>query len=160
MWECRSVALQYAHNNVHHADTSSTVAPVKPTPLILQPVEADGFTPSGSAVSLLDNIGPSEDGVVEAPSLIRSGSTWVLFFSSGCFTSPRYTVNYATADSVTGPYTRTDRPLFRTGDRGLSAPGGPSIANDGRHLVFHANQGSGRALYTALVSINGNQVTA
>lgn len=136
-----------------------TVAPVVPTPLILQPVGADGYTPEGSAVSLLDNIGPSEDGVIEAPNLIRSGDTWVLFFSSGCFTSPRYTVSYATASSATGPYTRAAGPLFSTGDQGLSAPGGMSVAADGQHMVFHANSGSGRALYTAEIRIDGDQVT-
>lgn len=98
--------------------------------------------------------------MIEAPNLARSGKTWVLFFSSGCFTSPRYTVNYATASSIAGPYTRAAQPLFRTGERGLNAPGGMSIWGDAHHMVFHANYGFGRALYTARVAIGGNKVIA
>lgn len=136
------------------------MAPVKATPIILQPVGADGYTSQGEAVSLLDNNGLSDDGVVEAPSLVRAGDTWILFFSSGCFTSPHYTVNYATASSITGPYKRASVPLFSTGDRGLHAPGGMSIHSDAKHMVFHANVGSIRTLYTAIISIEGDQVTA
>lgn len=136
------------------------VPPIVPTPIVLQPVAEDGYTLQGSSVSLLDNDGPTDDGVVEAPNLVRSGNTWVLFFSSGCFTSPRYTVSYATATSPTGPYTRAANPLFRTGDRGLRAPGGMSLWHDARHMVFHGNYGLGRALYTAEIVIDDGKVIA
>lgn len=139
---------------------TKTVAPIKPTPIVLQPVAADGYTPQGSAVSLLDNNGPADDGVIEAPNLIRFGSAWVLFFSSGCFASPRYTVSYATASSVTGPYTRAPQPLLRTGDGDLKAPGGMSISIDGRHMLFHGNYGFGRALYAAEVAVAGSKMVA
>ena len=98
--------------------------------------------------------------VTEAPSLLKSSNgTYFLFFSSGCFATPNYTVSYATASNLTGPYTRANGPLFKTGDgNGLKAPGGMSIWSDNRHMVLHANYGSGRAMYTTLIALRGNEV--
>ncbi|KAF2718707.1 glycoside hydrolase family 43 protein [Polychaeton citri CBS 116435] len=137
---------------------NQTVAPYVPTPIILQPVASDGVTFDGGATQLLDNNGASDTGIVEAPSLGHSGNTYVLFFSSGCFVDGSYTVNYATSSSITGPYTRASRPLYKTGDRGLTAPGGADLDHDGQHLVFHANSGNGRALYTTTVDVSGGNV--
>jgi len=39
-----------------------------------------------------------------------------------------------------------------SGDYGLYGPGGTSIYEDGKHMVFHAMYGSGRALYNAVVA--------
>jgi len=108
----------------------------------------------------LNNNGAADEGIIEAPSLAHIGSTWVLFFSPNCFTGSGYSVNYATASSITGPYTRAARPLFQGGDYGLSAPGGADIDHDGKHLLFHANYGTGRALYQAQVTLNGKTVSA
>lgn len=109
--------------------------------------------------TILENNGLADQGVIEAPSLVRAGSTYVLFFSSGCYTTPNYTVNYAISDSIKGPYTRASRPLFITGDNGLVAPGGMAIHSDAQHMLFHANSGNGRALHAATVAINGSKVT-
>ncbi|KAK4996837.1 hypothetical protein LTR66_003624, partial [Elasticomyces elasticus] len=124
-------------------------------------VAADGVTPVGDAVQLLDNGGAADDGVVEAPSLVRTAQGgFVLFFSSGCFATSAYTVSYATAPSVAGPYTRRGA-LFRTDDAaGLTAPGSASVLWDTQHMLFHANYvGGGRALYSAMVAIDGDVVT-
>lgn len=117
------------------------------------------MTLQGSATTILDNLGASEEGIVEAPSLAHTGSTWILFFSGSCFTGGNYNVNYATASSITGPYTRAARPLFQTGDYGLNGPGGADIDHDGRHLLFHANNGNGRAMWQAQVKLNGKTVS-
>lgn len=114
----------------------------------------------GDAVILLDHEGMADGGSIEAPSLVQSGGQYVLFFSSGCYYTTNYTVNYATAPAITGPYQRADHPLFISGDYGLVAPGGMSIYSDAKHMVFHANFGGGRALYNAAVASQGNQVTA
>ena len=71
--------------------------------------------------------GASDQGIIEAPSLAKQGSTYVLFFSSGCFTTGNYNVNYATSSSITGSYKRAASPLFKTGTDGLTAPGGADI---------------------------------
>ena len=112
------------------------------------------------ALVLTLSTGASDEGIVEAPSLVKYGSYYFLFFSSGCYTTGAYTVSYATSTSITGQYTRASSTLFSTGTDGLSAPGGADIYKDGGHLLFHANYGSGRALYQATVTINGQSVSA
>ncbi|KAK5140391.1 hypothetical protein LTR32_006792 [Rachicladosporium monterosium] len=155
---------------------NSGVGPYQPTPIMLQSVANDGHTLQGSPTTILNNNGASDQGIVEAPSIAKSGSTYVLFFSSGCFTygihartceppltsrrTGNYNVNYATSSSITGGYTRAASPLFDTGIDGLSAPGGADIFRDGKHMLFHANSGNGRALYEAVVTISGTKVTA
>ena len=111
-------------------------------------------------MTLLDNNGSADQGIIEAPYLIRSRTgTYFLFFSSGCFATSSYTVSYATASSLTGPYTRNPTPIFKTGDgNGFTAPGGMSIWSDDRHMVFHANSPAGRSTYTALISLDGTEV--
>lgn len=104
--------------------------------------------------------GAADQGIVEAPALVKSGSNFILFFSNGCFTKSTYTVNYATSTSITGPYTRAASPLFATGQNGLTSPGGMDVFRDGKHMLFHANSGSGRAMYNAIITINGKTVTA
>jgi hypothetical protein len=94
-------------------------------------------------------------GTIEAPSLVQIGAHWILFFSSGCFATPNYTVNYATASGIKGAYTRAKVPLFAVGNMeyDLDGPGGMSIYRDGKHMVFHARYAGGRALYAAVVSM-------
>jgi len=128
---------------------------------MLQEVAADGITTIGSPVTILNNNGASDDGIVEAPSLVKTASgQYVLFFSSGCYADGTYTVNYATSASIAGPYTRYG-PLLQTGDYGLTAPGGASIFWDAEHIVFHADHPtvSDRTLYVGLVNITTNHVT-
>lgn len=47
--------------------------------------------------------------------------------------------------------------MFVTGTMGLTAPGGLDIAVNGIRAVFHANHGSGRAMFTALIGGSGNK---
>lgn len=72
-----------------------------------------------------------------------------------CFTTSHYRVAYATAPSITGPYTRAAIPLIETGFDGLSGPGGADISKKDGFLAFHANHANGRALYTARVAFSG-----
>lgn len=138
-----------------------TVAPIQDTPLILQPVAEDGFTSTGASTTLLHLNDSTDSGVIEAPALAKYGNTYVLFFSSGCFMTDSYTVNYATAPAITGPYIRAASPLFQTGTDGLQAPGGMDVDVDNTHMVFHANYGSNtRPLFTAQISFNDNVISA
>ncbi|KAK5107051.1 hypothetical protein LTR62_001901 [Meristemomyces frigidus] len=142
----------------HGGACNNLVAPYVSSPIMIQQVQADGITFLGTATKIMDNDGPADQGVVEAPSLVQIGRTFVLFFSSGCFVST-YNQTYATSTSITGPYTRATKPLFYTGIDGLTNPGGGDIAADGKHLLFHANSPAGRSMFQAVVSLNGRKVS-
>jgi hypothetical protein len=131
--------------------------PQRSTPIMLVPVNADGVTPKGPPVQILDR--DDRDGpLVEAPNLVRTpDGQYALFFSSNCYTSPSYDVTWAVAPVITGPYTKAG-PMFVTGTQGLVAPGGASIAADGQHMVFHANFNSGRAMFTTTISGGGPNI--
>jgi len=136
----RYVVYKIDGNSIGHGGIcGNTVAPIVPTPIMLQKVAADGLTLIGPPVQILDNNGVSDDGLVEAPSLVKSPSgIYFLFFSAGCYSTVDYSVSYATASNPAGPYTRHYPPLFSTGTDGLSAPGGASVFWDAYHMVFHA----------------------
>ena len=155
----RYVTFKIDGNSIGHGGACNNgVAPIIPTPIMLQQVQSDGVTKVGPAFTILMNE-PSDGPLVEAPSLIRSsGGNYTLFYSSNCFTSTAYDVAYATAPNITGPYTRAGS-LF-TSTVGMVSPGSADIDADGKHLVFHSNSPNGRALFTATVDVTGSKVTA
>jgi hypothetical protein len=53
----------------HGGPCGNTVEPIQPTPIMLQEVKSDGTTLVGDPVAILDNAGPADQGIVEAPSL-------------------------------------------------------------------------------------------
>jgi beta-xylosidase len=120
----------------HGGQCNNMVAPIVPTPLMLQQVNVnDGHTLIGEPIQLLTNL-PQDGPYIEAPSLSYLDGQYVLFFSSGCFATPNYDVEYATASSLKGPYTRQGK-LFATGTDNLTAPGGLDIAVNGNHAIWH-----------------------
>jgi beta-xylosidase len=139
-------------------DCGNGVEPLVSTPILLQELGGDGVTPIGKPVKILDRT--KDDGpLVEAPSLVRTaGGLYVLFFSSGCFSSPRYNVKYAIADKITGPYVRSSIPLLQTGDFGLTAPGGATSVVTADKMVFHANCPAGRCLFAATYTVMGSNI--
>ncbi|TKA81675.1 hypothetical protein B0A55_01343 [Friedmanniomyces simplex] len=156
----RYVVYKVDGNSMGHGGACrNAVAPFVSTPIVLQPVAADGVTFNGAATTLLDNAGASDQGVVEAPALTKSGSTYVLFFSSNCFSDGHYTLSYAISTSVTGPYTRAAKPLLQSGDNEFTSPGGADVHVDGQHMVFHAAYNGGRAMYQAVISVVGDFVS-
>ncbi|GAB7337516.1 hypothetical protein MBLNU457_g2840t2 [Dothideomycetes sp. NU457] len=144
----------------------NTMPPLQNTPIKLVKMMDDGITPDGPEITILDRT--AADGpLVEAPSLVRSHEgIYFLFFSSGCTRDPSYDVKYATASSVTGPYTRAASPLLQSGDWGLSAPGSASIAptsDGGFEMAFHArvqsSLGGIRAMFTSKLQFNGTKAS-
>lgn len=167
----RYVVYKVDGNSIGHGgECGNMVAPIVPTPIMLQPVAADGITPIGEPTELLDR--DEFDGpLIEAPSLHRSDEgIYFLFFSSNCFTGPLYDTSYATATSIYGPYTKTDLPLFITGDGpDLRGPGGSDIIKDGSRIVLHSHVDDDlrqyvgytpRGMYTAQLKFSGTTVTA
>lgn len=139
-------------------DCGNTIPPLTPTPIMLQEVEADGITSIGEPVEILDR-DDSDGPLIEAPSLILRDGIYYLFFSSHCFTSPKYDVRYATSESLTGPFTKAEEPLLITGDWGFDAPGGATVSDDGKTIMFHANCAAGRCSFIGELSYNGTIVS-
>ncbi|KZP11424.1 glycoside hydrolase family 43 protein [Athelia psychrophila] len=132
------------------------------TPLMLQQMESDAITPTGSAIQILDR--SAADGpLIEAPDLVLVDGVYFLFFSSNCYNTDLYDISYATASSVTGPYTKATGPFKVTGDNGLTAPGGFSSLPGGGLAVFHATTTADpltRMMYTANVAWSGTTASA
>ncbi|KAB5513105.1 glycosyl hydrolase [Coniochaeta sp. 2T2.1] len=150
-------------NAIGHGGTcGNTVEPLVPTPIMMQQLAQDGVTKIGTPFQILDR-GQYDGPLIEAPSLIKSGSTYVLFFSSNCYSTTLYDISYATAPSLSGPYTKSSAPLLVTGNYGLTAPGGATSIDGGGQLVFHANcpnvGGSGRCMYETSFKVANNVVT-
>lgn len=134
------------------------------TPIMLQALEADGITPRGDPVQILDrdaNDGP----LIEAPKLVLHEGTYVLFFSSNCFNGPDYDTSYATASAIKGPYTKAASPLLVSGGNNgaLHSPGGASVNPDGTKMLFHSDATAGdasvRQMWAAGIKIDGTVVS-
>ncbi|TKA24252.1 hypothetical protein B0A50_06016 [Salinomyces thailandicus] len=155
-------------NNIGHGGLcGNTRAPIVPTPLKLQKLAPDGLTPLAAPITILDRTA-SDGPLIEAPALIRSHEgIYFLFYSSGCTRSPTYNVKYATADTVTGPYTRSaTTPVLQSGAWGLEAPGSVGVHEDasgGFRMVFHARvkaeMGRVRAMFSTGLVFEGRNVS-
>ncbi|KAF7967781.1 hypothetical protein HWV62_33009 [Athelia sp. TMB] len=133
------------------------------TPIMLQQMESDGITPTGSPIKILDR-GTADGPLIEAPDLVLVDGVYFLFFSSNCYNTDLYDISYATASSVKGPYTKSSAPFKVTGNNGLTAPGGfTALPGGGGVAVFHATTNSNpltRMLYTAKVTWSGTTASA
>ena len=113
-----------------------------PATIYLQPLSADGRTVTGPATELIHNDQPFEGRVVEAPKLVKHGGTYYLFYSANDFGGGNYRTGYATASSLTGPYTKSRTELMTTDQfhGTVIGPGGEDIITTtaGRTaIVFH-----------------------
>ncbi|KAL2826706.1 glycosyl hydrolase [Aspergillus cavernicola] len=141
-----------------------------PTPIMLQKLGSDAVTPDGDPVQILDR--DDADGpLVEAPSLLKVDGTYYLSFSSNMYNTLAYDVSFATASSITGPYTKAqdpDAPLLVSGDGSdvgpLGGPGGADFLDDGTKMVFHAFRDgqsidSGRGMWVVDISVGDGKIT-
>jgi beta-xylosidase len=111
--------------------------------LSIAPLSKDGLTLAGPATRLVKQDQGWEGNLVEAPTLVKRKGRYVLMFSANDYGGDHYAIGYATADAVTGPYTKGADPLFSTAASGgrYLGPGGQDVvvAPDGRdRLVFHS----------------------
>jgi len=154
----------------HGGSCNNGVAPIVPTPIHLLRLDNDAISPMGAPITILEN-GPDDGPLIEAPSLIRVTSlmtlppvTYVLFFSSNCYSTTLYDVSYATSSTLTGTYTKSKLPLLTTGNDGLYGPGGATASADGSVLVYHAFCGtdlaSGRCMHERYLNVVGDNVQA
>ena len=152
----------------HGGACSNTVAPIVPTPLILQEVSAtDGYTFIGDPVTILEN--DASDGPnIEAPTMTYDSSSklYVLLYSSECFVTTAYNIRYATSTSITGPYKKAANSFLDTGatTADVYIPGGFDVTKDGKYAVFHGDVNMGwfkgdgskrvRAMYAIALGLN------
>ncbi|GAM83614.1 hypothetical protein ANO11243_016020 [Dothideomycetidae sp. 11243] len=127
----------------HGGPCGNSIAPVVSTPIVIQQVAADGATKIGAQSTLIAN-DPIDGPDVEGPAMIKNAGSYVLFFSSNCYSTPLYDTSYAYSSSPTGGFVKSDLPLFVTGDLGMTGPGGVDVTVDGARMVMHSLQPDGR----------------
>lgn len=113
------------------------------TYLYLQRVSADGLTLEGEPTRLLNNDQAWEGRLVEAPTLWKQDGRYYLFYSANDYSGLNYAIGLASADTITGPYTKADGPFLssdlKTG--GAFGPGGQDIVRDKDQetwLIYHS----------------------
>jgi arabinan endo-1,5-alpha-L-arabinosidase len=111
--------------------------------LSIAPLSDDGLTLAGPATRLVKQDQEWEGNLVEAPTLVKRDGSYVLMYSANDYGGDQYAIGYATADAVTGPYTKGEEPLFTTdaSDGRYIGPGGQDVvpAADGTdRIVFHS----------------------
>jgi beta-xylosidase len=148
----------------------------KPTEIFVQPMTPDGLALTGEPVALLANDQPWEAHVIESPTMVRRGASYVLFFSANHFgweahqrLSP-YAMGYATCDGPMGPCRDApENPILHSyADRKagcLSGPGHQAVFEAGgrQYILFHAhiarggcqNAKRGRQMYIAPLGWEG-----
>jgi arabinan endo-1,5-alpha-L-arabinosidase len=110
--------------------------------IFIQPLSADGRTLTGPPTELIRNDQRFEGAVVEAPTLVKHDGTYYLFYSSNDFGGGNYRTGYATASSVSGPYTKSDTELMTTDlfHGTVIGPGGQDVftnTHGSTSIVFH-----------------------
>lgn len=130
-----------------------------PAAIWAQKLQADGRTLSGPRTEVLRADLTSEKAVVEAPSVVKTASRYLLFYSADTFQSSGYHTGYASAPTPTGPYVKADAQFLSTDLLGgkVDAPGGADVV-DG-HIYFHgwlAGGRTARGLYELPISFPGD----
>jgi xylan 1,4-beta-xylosidase len=115
----------------------------RPTPILIQQLQADGRALLGEPRELIRNRAAWEGNVVEAPELVQRDGMWHMLYSGNLCCSPRceYAVGAARAPQLTGPWTRhPGNPILRSGN-GWRCPGHVSLLGD--RVAFHAYRAGG-----------------
>jgi hypothetical protein len=115
----------------------------RPSRIYSRPLNPDGRSFSGPAQLMLTPTQRWESGVVEAPSMLRNGSQYWLFYSGNDWNSKSYAEGVARCDGPVGPCHALGRnPVLSTDGRVVS-PGGGEVFTDaggGWWMAYHAYQ--------------------
>jgi arabinan endo-1,5-alpha-L-arabinosidase len=141
---------------LYKSDGTPTGAPAA---IWSQKVGPDGRTPVGARVELLRADLNAEKAVVEAPSMVKTSTRYLLFYSADTFQSSGYHTSYASAPTANGAFVKADAQFLSTELLGgkADAPGGADVV-DG-HIFFHSWLGGGRTargLYELPISFPGD----
>ena len=123
----------------------------------------------GNPVPILGLSQKWEGSVVEAPTMIREGSQYLLFYSGNNWSTANYGVGYAVCKTVTGPCNKPqDTPLLASHSN-EAGPGSASVFTDrlGRvRIAFHAwtpghvgYPGGARSLRIGTVTLSGGRAS-
>lgn len=114
------------------------------TYIYVQELAPDGLSLVGEPVRLVRNDVPWEGQVIEAPTMVRHGERYYLFYSANNYAGFEYAVGYATCESVTGPcQDAPENPILtsRMQEKPLVVgPGHQTVIETGGQtwLVYHA----------------------
>jgi hypothetical protein len=75
----------------------------EPTHIYSQQLSPDGLSTAGPPHKLIGATQPWEGGLVEAPSMIKEGGIYWLFYSANLWGTPNYSIGIAACTSVAGP---------------------------------------------------------
>ncbi|KAI0884137.1 glycoside hydrolase family 43 protein [Annulohypoxylon maeteangense] len=116
----------------------------KPTPIRIQRVSRDGLTLQGNPKTILNHNGDADDGLIEGPAMWkRRPGSYVLFFSTHCYNSDKYDIQYAWATSPDGDFAHR-KTLAKSGpNQPIYGPGHMDIASDGTTIAFHGRDKPG-----------------
>jgi beta-xylosidase len=112
------------------------------TRMWIQELNEDGTELIGEAVDMgVLNDQRWEGHVIEAPTVLLQDDTYYLFYSANDYNSEHYAVGFATADSVEGPYTESDRNPILSALEPAAGPGGQAVIEDANGelwMYYHA----------------------
>jgi beta-xylosidase len=149
-------------------DREAEDGPLVEAPMLVQPFAtgSPASTTSHPTPTTPSSRNPkSKTDLAPEPGQTDSAGPYILFYSSGCTQTSSYTIRYAVAPNLTGPYIRAPQPLLQTGisqGHHFESPGSVGVARDERtgqwRMAFHARSqprnhewGRVRAMYTAEV---------
>ncbi len=118
-------------------DAVADVLRLTTTPVHAQRLAPDGLTLVGERTAVLQNNREWEGHLVEGVWVAESGGKYYMFYAGNDFSTARYGIGVAVADSPLGPYRKADEPLLRSTAE-WSGPGHPSVADgpDGEPWLF------------------------
>ncbi|HYI35840.1 MAG TPA: glycoside hydrolase family 43 protein [Thermoleophilaceae bacterium] len=123
----------------------------RPTSIWAQPMSEDGTSVSGRAKVIMRNDARWEGGVIEGPSIVRSGGYFHMLYSGGLFGGTvgcDYALGTARSRTLTGEWEKFPGNPILKGGNGWSCPGHGSIyfgPGSSLDALYHAYpQGTGR----------------
>lgn len=126
----------------------------RPRRIVARKLAADLLAVEGEVIELLRPSLAWEAGVVEAPTLIRRGGRVHLIYSGGPYQgtkdSARYAVGHASAESLLGPYRKTERPILASAEGKVYGPGHQglvTLADGSTWMLYHAWDDQGQPRY-------------
>lgn len=135
----------------------------RPARIWSRPLAPDGRSFSGPSSLLLTPTQRWEKGNVEAPSMLRNGSTYWLFYSGNDWNGEHYAEGVARCSSPAGPCTADSRNPILASRAGAAGPGGGEVFIDTANnwwLAYHAYQEplvgypNSRLLYFSPISLD------